>query len=165
MKKQKGFTLIELLVVIAIIGILSSVVLASLSTARAKSRDARRISDIGQVQLSLEMYFDSSSSYPVVGAIAAFGTNLNILTPNFLPKVPVDPTNVSPAVYKYSGSSTGYVLASQLERIDNVALISDADNVNAGISFNGTSIDCTGTAGTAQTGGGNGTERCYDVTN
>ena len=63
-KTQKGFTLIELLVVIAIIGILSSVVLASLSTARQKSRDAKRVSDIGQVQLALELFFDAKQSYP-----------------------------------------------------------------------------------------------------
>ena len=61
---KKGFTLIELLVVIAIIGILSSVVLASLSTARQKSRDAKRISDVGQIQLALELFFDASQSYP-----------------------------------------------------------------------------------------------------
>jgi prepilin-type N-terminal cleavage/methylation domain-containing protein len=61
---KKGFTLIELLVVIAIIGILSSVVLASLSTARQKSRDAKRISDIGQVRLALELFFDRIQSYP-----------------------------------------------------------------------------------------------------
>ena len=62
--RTSGFTLIELLVVIAIIGILSSVVLASLSTARQKSRDAKRISDVGQVQLALELYFDKVQSYP-----------------------------------------------------------------------------------------------------
>jgi len=61
---KKGFTLIELLVVIAIIGILSSVVLASLNTARSKSRDAKRISDVKQIQLALELYYDQNGSYP-----------------------------------------------------------------------------------------------------
>ncbi|PIZ56329.1 MAG: prepilin-type cleavage/methylation domain-containing protein, partial [Candidatus Tagabacteria bacterium CG_4_10_14_0_2_um_filter_40_13] len=56
-KSKKGFTLIELLVVIAIIGILASVVLASLNSARKKSRDARRVADIKQIQLALEMFF------------------------------------------------------------------------------------------------------------
>lgn len=63
---KRGFTLIELLVVIAIIGILASIVLASLNTARKKSRDARRIADLNQIRLANELYFDSNS-----GAYAA----------------------------------------------------------------------------------------------
>lgn len=62
--KNKGFTLIELLVVVAIIGILSSVVLASLNTARAKARDAKRLSDMRQMQIALELYYDSFGKYP-----------------------------------------------------------------------------------------------------
>ena len=63
-KYNKGFTLIELLVVIAIIGILSSVVLASLNSARKKSRDARRLMDMKQIQTALELYYDSNNRYP-----------------------------------------------------------------------------------------------------
>lgn len=62
--RERGFTLIELLVVIAIIGMLSSVVLASLNSARAKARDARRISDMKQVQLALELFYDQVGKYP-----------------------------------------------------------------------------------------------------
>lgn len=62
--KTKGFTLIELLVVIAIIGILSSVVLASLNTARAKARDVKRLSDMHQMQVALELYYNSFGRYP-----------------------------------------------------------------------------------------------------
>jgi prepilin-type N-terminal cleavage/methylation domain-containing protein len=66
MKKltQKGFTLIELLVVIAIIGILSAVVLVSLNSARAKSRDARRLSDVRQIMTALEIYYNDNGAYP-----------------------------------------------------------------------------------------------------
>ncbi|MES2225591.1 MAG: type II secretion system protein [Patescibacteria group bacterium] len=62
---RKGFTLIELLVVIAIIGILSSVVLVSLNTARAKARDAARIADIRQIRSALELYFLTNGKYPI----------------------------------------------------------------------------------------------------
>ncbi len=63
-QKNKGFTLIELLVVIAIIGLLASIVLVSLNSARAKARDVRRVADLKQVQTALEMYYDTNGSYP-----------------------------------------------------------------------------------------------------
>ncbi|MBI3305882.1 type II secretion system protein [Candidatus Nomurabacteria bacterium] len=63
--KNKGFTLIELLVVVAIISLLSSVVLVSLNTARAKARDVKRISEIKQIQRGLELYIDAHGSLPM----------------------------------------------------------------------------------------------------
>lgn len=68
MKYTKGFTLIELLVVVAIIGILSSVVLSSLNSARIKARDAKRVEDLHNIQEALELYYNNKGSYPVGGA-------------------------------------------------------------------------------------------------
>ena len=61
---QQAFTLIELLVVIAIIGILSSVVLASLSGARESARDARRVSDLNQIRTAMEQIHLGCGEYP-----------------------------------------------------------------------------------------------------
>lgn len=61
---HQGFTLIELLVVIAIIGLLSSVVLASMNSARMKARDARRKADLKQIQIALQLYYDTYGVYP-----------------------------------------------------------------------------------------------------
>ena len=66
-KNARGFTLIELLVVISIIGLLASIVLVSVNSARVKARDARRMSDLKQLQLALEMYYDSNNAYPSTG--------------------------------------------------------------------------------------------------
>lgn len=68
MKKQKGFTLIELLVVIAIIGLLSTLAVVALNNARQKSRDAKRVADVKQMQTALEMYFNDCNGYPVAAA-------------------------------------------------------------------------------------------------
>lgn len=59
---ERGFTLIELLVVIAIIGILSSVVLASLNTARGKGADAAIKSNLANMRAQAEIYYDDPAA-------------------------------------------------------------------------------------------------------
>jgi len=68
MKKEniKGFTLIELLVVIAIIGILSSVVLASLNSARNKGADAAIKSNLSNIRGQTSLYYDTNKAYSSV---------------------------------------------------------------------------------------------------
>ncbi len=174
--KTSGFTLIELLVVIAIIGILSSVVLASLSTARQKSRDAKRISDVGQIQLAAELFFDATSSYPTT----AQGIT-SLYTQKFLPQVPVPPSG-SAGAYIYKGANppviltifltectvapcVGYSTGIDLERTDNTTFSSDADQgVTAAATFNGLGDSATaGQACVAATAGGALLEKCYDI--
>ncbi len=65
-KFNRGFTLIELLVVIAIIGILSSVVLASLNTARNKGADAAVKSNLNNIRAQAELYYDTNGNYTTV---------------------------------------------------------------------------------------------------
>ncbi len=106
--KQKGFTLIELLVVIAIIGLLASVVLLSLNSARAKSRDAKRLADIRQLASALELYFNDSGAYPNSGG----GTPL-ALTPNYIGQLPSNPAPVNDGscavgtTYNYTQTASG----------------------------------------------------------
>lgn len=136
-KKRRGFTLIELLVVIAIIGILSSVVLASLNGARKKGRDARRISDLKQLQLALEMSYDANGSeYPDA---------LSSLATTYIQTVPTDPQTAG--AYSYdnltsadagcvvaSGVCASYVLGATLEDTANAALNQDIDGTVGSIT-------------------------------
>ncbi len=147
-KNKQGFTLIELLVVIAIIGILSSVVLASLNSARLKARDARRISDVKQIQLALELYFDSNANYP---------TSTAGLVPTYIAANPKDPT--TKVIYTYSALGSGstcssYHLATKLENTTHSALSSDVD-----------ALDATKSVGVCTNGGTafDGTDPLYDV--
>lgn len=64
---RRGFTLIELLVVIAIIGVLASVILASLGEVRERARNASYLSQAREYQKALEVYYHNNGSYPVTG--------------------------------------------------------------------------------------------------
>lgn len=106
---KRGFTLIELLVVISIIGLLSSIVLASLNTAREKARDAKRQGDLHSIQTALELYYTTYGAYPPFRPSSSCGgyrgdwatsrctdqnwlsTDQNFLT--FISSPPKDPTN------------------------------------------------------------------------
>lgn len=145
-RATRGFTLIELLVVIAIIGILSSVVLASLNDARQKSRDAKRVADIKQLQLALELFFDSNSSYATTG--------LSALVPTYIAALPADPLGGS-YFYESLSSGTDYNLGANLESGTHTALSADVDTGNGGTINAADTADCT--AGTDTT------RHCYSV--
>ena len=64
-KDNRGFTLIELLVVVAIIGLLASIIIVTLNSTRAKARDARRMVELRQISLAIELYAaDNDGNYP-----------------------------------------------------------------------------------------------------
>jgi prepilin-type N-terminal cleavage/methylation domain-containing protein len=71
--QNRGFTLIELLVVVAIIALLSEIVLASLQTATAKARNAKRVEMVKQYQNALELYYVDKGSYPLSGEPRCLG--------------------------------------------------------------------------------------------
>uniref|UniRef100_A0A7V3J9E7 Type II secretion system protein n=1 Tax=candidate division CPR3 bacterium TaxID=2268181 RepID=A0A7V3J9E7_UNCC3 len=117
---KKGFTLIELLVVIAIIGILAAMILASLSGTRSKARDATRKSDLRQVKLALEQYYQDQSPNQYYNAPTAVNlSNLSsTLAPTYIKSLPADPINSGSYVYMYKSSGTtpdNYVIYTALE--------------------------------------------------
>ena len=124
--KQSGFTLIELLVVIGIVAILSVIVLASLNSARAKARDAARISNIKQVQKALDLYYSDNGAYPVssvssvpnvwAGNGADYGSLPNTgsggyipgLAPTYIKELPIDPNQTAANGYIYKSDGKDY---------------------------------------------------------
>ena len=158
MKGRNGFTLIELLVVTAIIGILASVVLVSLGTARENARDARRLGDLSQISLALEFYIDRFNHYPSVSPGSPADTRWNQMTNclrgnasgcldsevtgdfKLIPAAPQDPLGL-PITYDYlpSGDLKGYVVKAVLENGDHISLDADTDG-NITTSFG--SIAC-----------------------
>ncbi len=123
--KQKGFTLIELLVVISIIGILSTLAVVSLNDARGKARDAKRISDIKQVQTALELFLADRNGYPAGNGLILGGTGAKSLSQTagfadtavdtvYMGQVPSNPSpnGISYSYTAYTNSSQATVCAS-----------------------------------------------------
>lgn len=113
---RRGFTLIELLVVISIISLLSSVVLASLNTARTKARDSLRIQNIRSLITAIALYQnDHNGNYPPPGGTLTSGvweTTINndkfiiaLVDGGYLPAGIKDPAGQT---YYYRNNSNQY---------------------------------------------------------
>ncbi|MEK7608826.1 MAG: type II secretion system protein [Patescibacteria group bacterium] len=158
LRNKKGFTLIEMLIVIAIIGILSSIVLVGLGPVQRRGRDARRISDLKQVQNALELYFNKCGYYPGSVQAGAACTNFGGAPGDWsavksalvgsalgVNQIPSDPSGGR--VYQYgvdteSGrEGSGYVLAATLEDASNPAMKDSPSGPIHGITCGG-SVYC-----------------------
>lgn len=141
---KRAFTLVELLVVIAIIAILTAVILANLNQSKAKARDAKRVSDLSQIQLALEFAFDKCNVYPpdinstateIDGANCKNSSGANYTLGDFISQIPKDGTVAYP--YGRTGNKYDYRVRALLE-VDNSVLLERAGDA-AG-------IDCTSNA-------------------
>ena len=124
--QKRAFTLIELLVVIAIIALLSSVVLASLNSARIKARDAARKSDMRQLRIALNAYaFEHGGQYPAVSG-AGNVSDLTVLVPTYMPSLPSDSRGQTATRYQY------YSPASPAPAYSTFTLLVDLEGDGAG---------------------------------
>ncbi len=185
--RPRGFTLIELLVVIAIIGILSSIVIGGLSTARQSGNDARRIADVKNIQVALALYYLDNNHYPcaIYANPAGAGCSPSFFQSSYMSQTPLDPQGNSYYYSAYALDSSGggttncvsanntvvrYHLGAVLEVSSNGQLAQDAAwppaspyasacNVVVGQSNSNTNFtgDSTGCITTA------GPDTCYDV--
>lgn len=180
MRKQLGFTLVELLVVMAIIGILSTFAISNFSSAQARARDARRKSDLTQIQKSLEQYLNDYGMYPlddgngrILGCWDTGGavvraclwgeefmrpTGAGTSTVIYMAKLPSDPK--TPGVqyaYRTNPSGTKYQIFTRLENAQDIDADKNGDKIidvndNYGVSC-GSSVCNFGLSSTNTTPG------------
>lgn len=124
-ESPSAFTLIELLVVISIIAILSTLSVVALNNARSKARDARRLSDIKQINLALDLYYNEFGIYPaspgsvdsnITGlCLSDLGISSTCGAVVYLQKIPNDPLNNVDYQYRQLSGGVNYRLFAQLE--------------------------------------------------
>jgi prepilin-type N-terminal cleavage/methylation domain-containing protein len=145
---RKGFTLIEILIVVAIIAILASIVLVGLGPTQQSGRDARRLSDLHEVQNGIELYYNSCGYYPgtdtqtpctgyhpitagTSGAYPVLASELEQFTSLGVNSVPDDPTAGQHYTYSAVPGGSSYILSAKLENANNSVFNSYTPPVNA----------------------------------
>lgn len=117
---KPGFTILEVLIVLAVFGLLATLAVLSLNSARARVRDAQRLSDVGTVSAALSRYWLEKATYPSSAGIllGAPGTNTEVLSaggfekrekaqsPIYLDRLPAGPKVGE--YYRYKGGANGY---------------------------------------------------------
>jgi len=99
---KKGFTLIELLVVMAIIGLLSSIVLVSVSNARKKARDSVRKVDMRNIVVAEALYYSNNVKY-----FQSAGPDMPVSIPPGMVQTPADPSGSSHRYVWVDNTGTG----------------------------------------------------------
>lgn len=160
--KQKAFTLVELLIVIAIIGIISSVVLVSLSGARFKARDSQRKTEVSQIGriLTYSCYLPNGGAgeYDLV-SIAEELISEDPKYEKHLSNIPRDPKTGTESESKYI-----YVVD---EKGENCAIYANLENSNEPVTLSNNSPDPEGGTGVFDSGspGWNGTSLYFQYSN
>lgn len=145
-KKQHGFTIVELLIVIVVIAILAAIVIVAYNGIQSRARDARRLSDLGNIQTALGMYYIDNGRYPAANgsvggpsqcisspgwACWAGGSDTNSLVPaKYMANIPIDPSNKDVNAcagptgqttrlygYRVKADGSGYMLGTWLENV------------------------------------------------
>ena len=116
-KAVRGFTLIELLVVVTIIGLLSSIVVASLTSARVKGENAARVSTVHSITTALAIYFSANGDYPALlhnncggtdGTVAGTPFMETLVSNKYLASYPTDPSRVNCGIQYVRDSALSY---------------------------------------------------------
>ncbi len=112
---SKGFTLIELLVVIAIIGILASVVLASLNSARGKGSDASIKANLANIRSQAALYYDDHTWSYGTPSTTCSGASSLFLDPTIAAAIAQVETQNGAYNVSCSSTSDNYAIASALK--------------------------------------------------
>lgn len=128
-KIKKGFTLIEMLVVVSLIGILTTLVVANLNSARQRARDTQRKSDLRSIETALRLYYQDCQAFPdnssggeingcgtcSTGTTCAWGEEFTVGSNTYISALPKDPLAGQAYKYQVSADRESYTLDACLE--------------------------------------------------
>ena len=117
---KRGFTIVELIVVVGIIALLSAAGLMSYSNSQRRAREARRITDVGQISDAIQQYVSLGNAVPTTGGAwsttAAAGPLAVLVSSGILADVPVERytdqgSTTRCQVYHYTAPTTNIATA------------------------------------------------------